>query len=134
MFLKHYSKPYDANFVLVEIDKMLVSSYFFIETKKTREIKKNWNQLWRHINFDVITEIKGSWCYVTMKMCELSPCNRKPYLKHFCTGTCYMYIHVCVIFCIKVLNYWWKLCFTIIMTWLGILLYMIDTLWYLIDT
>lgn len=56
------------------------------------------------------------------------------WLKHFCTGTCYMYIHVCVIFCIKVLNYWWKLCFTIITTWLGILLYMIDTLWYLIDT
>lgn len=81
MFLKHYSKPYDADFVFVEIDKMLVSSYFFIETKKTREIKKNWNQLWRHINFDVITEIKGSWCYVTMKMCELSPRNLKPDLK-----------------------------------------------------
>lgn len=56
------------------------------------------------------------------------------WLKHFCTGTCYMYIHVCVNFCIKVLNYWWKLCFTIITTWLVILLYLIDTLWYLIDT
>ena len=85
MFLKHYSKPYDADFVSVEIDKMLVSSYFFFETKKKTRNKKNWNQLWRHINFDVITEIKDSWCYVTMKMCELSPCNRKPYLKRFVT-------------------------------------------------
>lgn len=48
MFLKHYSKPYDADFVFVEIDKMLVSSYFFIETKKPREIKKT------EINYDVI--------------------------------------------------------------------------------
>lgn len=37
MFLKHHSKPYDADFVFVEIDKMLLSCYSFIETTKPRE-------------------------------------------------------------------------------------------------
>lgn len=47
--------------------------------------------MWRHINVDVIAEIKGSWCYVKMKMCELSPSNRKPYLKPSWKNNCNSY-------------------------------------------
>lgn len=47
LFLKQNSKPFDADFVLEEIDKMIVSCYSFIETTKPRE--KN-----PEINYDVI--------------------------------------------------------------------------------
>lgn len=45
--LKQNSKPFDADFVFEEIDKMIVSCYSFIETTKPRE--KN-----PEINYDVI--------------------------------------------------------------------------------
>lgn len=66
--LKHYSKPYHADFSFVEIDKMLMLIFFFNETTNPREIKKKSNQLLRYINDDVIAEIDGSRFYVTMKL------------------------------------------------------------------
>lgn len=73
VFHKHYLKSYVAEFVFSEIDKMLASSYFFIEDYKTQQNKKKKNQLLCHISFDLISEIKGSLCYVTIKLCEFSP-------------------------------------------------------------
>lgn len=88
VFLNHYSKPYwyDVDFVFVETDKCAcVLVFFFQWNYKTPRNKKNpeINYLvWCHMKFSIIAEIKGIWCYVTLNTCVLSPCNRKPYLKH----------------------------------------------------
>lgn len=61
--LKHYSKPYHADF-----GSHAYVNFFFNETTNPREMKKKSNQLLRYINDDVIAEIDGSRFYVTMKL------------------------------------------------------------------
>lgn len=73
--LKHYSKPYYADFFFVKIDRMvtLMFCYIFNEITKPREIIKTPSyKFWRY-SWDIMR----SWCCVIMKICELSPCNGK---------------------------------------------------------